>query len=172
MHWITWSRGLRDLVGLTAEKSDEEVAAQDHDVEGDQVAVAEWEHVAPVIDDLRECINRRSAREKPEVKFRALCEFLDAAEVPWRLSTQTAFSAELRDSRERAVEEKRIESGDIPAEQIEIQFEESPAVEVALPWMSQVMDLGVPNPVGTEVRHISGARFSDLTDELLDLLDA
>lgn len=88
VHWVQWSPGLRDLVGLNDELSDDEIAQLETPVDSDTVAVVTW-------DDLREHVGelRRVVRESDDGdEFATLLLCLDSWGVSYVLQSEVEWS--------------------------------------------------------------------------------
>lgn len=56
VHWLRWSPGLRDLVGLGEELSDEEIANTEDMEAAEPVAVVKWEDLREHVEELRRVV--------------------------------------------------------------------------------------------------------------------
>lgn len=81
VHWLRWSPGLRDLVGLDVEElTDEEIANTD-EIEAEEVAVVSWDQIREHVEELR-----RVLREVDEDKsWETLLMCLDSLGVDYYL---------------------------------------------------------------------------------------
>ena len=81
VHWLRWSPGLRDLVGLDVEElTDEEIANTD-EIEAEEVAVVSWDQIREHVEELR-----RVLREVDEDKsWETLLMCLDSLGVEYHL---------------------------------------------------------------------------------------
>lgn len=87
--WLTWSRDLRKLAGLGAEKSDEELANAAEAVEDDAVAVVQYDEVKDHLDEIR-LVVRETQKQAQKWKILLLC--LDSLGVGYEVTTQTAWT--------------------------------------------------------------------------------
>lgn len=72
VHWLRWSPGLRDLVGLGAELTDEEIANTEVMDDAEPVAVVRWEELKEHVAELRKVIRDAAEGEAWPVLLLAL----------------------------------------------------------------------------------------------------
>lgn len=64
--WLTWSRDLRKLAALGEEKTDEEIANEEHVTDNEQVALVHWEEIRDRMEEIREVISKTKTPQKWE----------------------------------------------------------------------------------------------------------
>lgn len=84
VHWVQWSPGLRDLVGLDEALSDEEIVHTEVPTDASTVAVVSWDELKQHVDELRRVV--RLADDGEEFSTLLLC--LDSWGVGYHLQDE------------------------------------------------------------------------------------
>lgn len=82
VHWLRWSPGLRDLVGLGEEQSDEEIV-NTAEVEAEEVAVVSWEELREHLEEIRRVVRESADGEE----FATLLLCLDSLGIDYHMET-------------------------------------------------------------------------------------
>lgn len=91
--WLTWSRDLRKMAGLGEEKSDEEIANTQEEVQGDTMAVVEYDEVKDHIEEIREAVlETKKTAEKWDVLL--LC--LQSLGIAYELTSREEWDRQVK----------------------------------------------------------------------------
>ncbi|WP_143063480.1 protein rep [Corynebacterium cystitidis] len=86
--WLTWSRDLRKLAGLTAELTDEEIARREEHTVDNEVLVVRWSEIRDHVEELRAVVREARTSEKSEHLRLALnglgLDYVETSEAEWR----------------------------------------------------------------------------------------
>lgn len=91
--WLTWSRDLRKLAGLGEEKSDLEIANSPEEVQGDTMAVVEYDEVKDHIEDIRSAVLET---KKTEEKWGVLLLCLDSLGISYELTSREEWDRQVK----------------------------------------------------------------------------
>lgn len=96
VHWLRWSPGLRDLVGLDAEELSDEEIANTEELDAEEIAVVSWEELREHIEEIRRVVRLSADGEE----FATLLVCLDSLGIDYRLESaeewRERLSARLR----------------------------------------------------------------------------
>lgn len=92
VHWLQWSPGLRDLVGLGEDMTDEEIVHVEMQVDSPSVAVVTWDELKAHVDELRAVV--RSAEDGTEWETLLLC--LDSYGISYVLQPEHEWAQQVK----------------------------------------------------------------------------
>lgn len=97
VHWLQWSRGLRDLVGLNDELTDEEIAMTETPVDNSMVAVITWDDLKDNVTELRQAVRASADGEEWSTLLLVLdsygIDYTLKGEAEWNESVSTRMRA-------------------------------------------------------------------------------
>lgn len=93
VHWLRWSPGLRDLVGLADELTDEEIANTEDMAAEEPVAVVSWDELREHVEELRRVV--REAETTDGTGWATLLLCLDSLGVDYTLTTAEEWGQRL-----------------------------------------------------------------------------
>lgn len=91
--WLTWSRDLRKMAGLGEEKSDEEIANTQEEVQGDTMAVVEYDEVKEHIEEIRAAVLET---KKTAEKWETLLLCLNALGIAYELTSREEWDRQVK----------------------------------------------------------------------------
>ncbi|OCK50056.1 hypothetical protein BA768_20725 [Chryseobacterium sp. CBo1] len=91
--WLTWSRDLRKMAGLGEEKSDEEIANTQEEVQGDTMAVVEYDEVKDYIEEIREAVLET---KKTAEKWETLLLCLQSLGIAYELTSREEWDRQVK----------------------------------------------------------------------------
>lgn len=91
--WLTWSRDLRKMAGLGEEKSDEEIANTQEEVQGDTMAVVEYDEVKEHIEEIREAVLET---KKTAEKWETLLLCLTSLGIAYELTSREEWDRQVK----------------------------------------------------------------------------
>lgn len=92
VHWLQWSPGLRDAVGLEEELTEQEIVHAEAAVDSPQVAVVTWDELKAHVDEIRLAV--RGSADGEEFHTLLLC--LHAYGISYVLQSEDEWSAQVK----------------------------------------------------------------------------